>query len=152
MTVSSLNVSCMLLSIQLHGKFLDNGDSKNFILGYYTKHIDSVRISSCQLTVSEISFEVGMSVARILLRNAFSELLSLRVWGDDYTRASCCCEGQIKIIKSARLSSQSKWKIFSYFQWLQSFQVFIQQVFTPLKKASENLQNWSFYIFKQREF
>ena len=30
----------MLLSIQLHGKFLENGDSKNFILGYSTKHID----------------------------------------------------------------------------------------------------------------
>lgn len=58
----------VLLSIQLHGKFLDNGDSKNFILGYYTKHIDRREISSYWLTVSEISFEVGMSVARILLR------------------------------------------------------------------------------------
>lgn len=37
---SLLNVSCMLLSIQLHGKFLENSDSKNFILGYSTKHID----------------------------------------------------------------------------------------------------------------
>lgn len=37
---SLLNVSCMLLSIQRHGKFLEISDSKNFILGYSTKYID----------------------------------------------------------------------------------------------------------------
>lgn len=111
-----LNVSCMLLSIQLHGKFLDNGDSKNFILGYYTKHIDRRKDKFLLVDCFRDKFwSRHVSCKNFTQKMFFSELLSLRVWGDDYTRASCCCEGQIKIIKSARLSSQSKWKFFPIF-------------------------------------
>ena len=111
-----LNVSYMLLSIQLHGKFLGNGDSENFIVGYYTKHIDRRKdkflLADC---FRDKFWSRHVGCKNFTQKMFFSELLSLRVWGDDYTTVSCCCEGQIQIIKSARLSWQSKWKIFPIF-------------------------------------
>lgn len=76
---SLLNDSYMLLSIQLHGKFLENSNFKKLTLVYSTWHIDGQWVNSYWMTVSEIFRNRHVSCKTFAQKMFFSEPHSLRV-------------------------------------------------------------------------
>lgn len=83
----------------------------------------------------------------------FSELHSLKVWGDHYMTAYYFWEWQIKVTKAIDYvySQNQASSIFGDFRvsnFCISVVIIVKQVFTSLKKASENLPEWKLYFFK----